>query len=174
MVAHPTATYMDELKQILCVPCHPTDSLSSTLHATGMGTRIGDKERPLLPLLDHHVRHLDHSLWMPTTWPPQILLTNGIWLGVADTVLWKLSVQHGVNTKLSHGMACRWISWLALASWAVGRNPRLNLTILASGYSPGKWFHHARCWSHVGKDWEHLASSVFTSLDGMVWTSLSF
>jgi hypothetical protein len=61
MVAHPAATYMDERKRILHVPCRPTDSLSSTLHAAGMGARIGDEARPSLPLLDRHVRHLDQS-----------------------------------------------------------------------------------------------------------------
>jgi hypothetical protein len=43
MVACPNAAFMDYHKRMIEQPCRPTDGLAYTLHATGMGARIGDQ-----------------------------------------------------------------------------------------------------------------------------------
>jgi hypothetical protein len=62
MVAHPNAAFMDNHKRVIEQPCHPTDGLAYTLHATGMGSRIGDQSHPSILLLNLHVRNLDRTM----------------------------------------------------------------------------------------------------------------
>jgi hypothetical protein len=194
MVAYPDATYMDERKRIIRVPCRPTDSLSSTLHAAGMGARIGDEAKPSMPLLDRHVRFLDQSLearYLAATDPleKRSLALAGLanlmfwcgWLRTSETFSseWRdyqvIEPRDGPQVDLPIGVGV--VGCRLQPETKSNRTSRPDCLLsyrTASGFSPGQWFHRARRWSHIGADWENSSAAVFTSADGTAWTSLSF
>jgi hypothetical protein len=194
MVAHPSATYMDERKRIIQLPVRPTDSLSSTLHAAGMGARIGDEAKPSMALLDRHVRFLDSSLnaqYLAATLPSvkRELALAGLancqfwcgWLRTSETfgTEWQdfqvVEPRDGPQVDLPVG--CGIVGCRLQAETKSNRTSRPDCLMAyrtASGYSIGRWFHRARRWSHVGPDWSTNSTKVFTEPDGSPWTSLSF
>jgi hypothetical protein len=194
MVAHPSATYMDDRKRIVRLLVRPTDSLSSTLHASGMGARIGDEAKPLMALLDRHVRFLDHSLnarfLAATDFAVQRdLALAGLancqfwcgWLRTSETfdTEWQdfqvVEPRDGPQVDLPVG--CEFVGCRLQPETKSNRTSQPDCIMAyttASGYSLGKWFHRARRCSHVGSVWSSTASKVFITLDSTAWTSLSF
>jgi hypothetical protein len=194
MVAHPSATYMDDRKRIVRLLVCPTDSLSSTLHASGMGARIGDEAKPLMALLDRHVRFLDHSLnarfLAATDFAVQRdLALAGLancqfwcgWLRTSETfdTEWQdfqvVEPRDGPQVDLPVG--CEFVGCRLQPETKSNRTSQPDCIMAyttASGYSLGKWFHRARRCSHVGSVWSSTASKVFITLDSTAWTSLSF
>jgi hypothetical protein len=194
MVSHPNASFLDDRKRVLKLPCRPTDSLGATLHAAGMSARVGDEAKPSMPLLDRHVRALDQSLeqrYRQATSPrdKRELALAGLsnvtlWLGWLRTsevygTEWRdfVVVEPHDGPQVDLPVGCGMVGCRLLAKTKSNRTSRSDCLMAyqtISGYSPGKWFHRARKWSNVGPDWSTNASTVFTSEDGTVWTSKYF
>jgi len=194
MVSQPLASFMDDRKRILQIPCRPTDNLSTTLHAGGMSSRIGDEAKPSMPLLDRHVRYLDTALdarfrasgdpgerrELALAGLSNVFLWLG-WLRTSETynTEWRdftlVEPRNGPQVDLPVG--CGIVGIKLQAETKSNRTSRPDV-ILAyqtlSGYSPGKWFHRARRFSHVGAAWDTNSSKVFVSPVGTPWTSKYF
>ena len=61
-VAHPSASYLTRENRLVNQACRASDSYAFTLHATGLGARLGDDVNPSLALLERHALALDADL----------------------------------------------------------------------------------------------------------------
>jgi hypothetical protein len=194
MVSQPNVSFMDDRKRILQVPCRPTDNLSSTLHAAGMSSRVGNDSTPSMPLLDRHVGYLDSSLnarYRQATTPQEKrelalagLANVQFWLGWLRTsevfsCEWRdyILIEPPDGPQVDLPVGCGMMGCKLQPETKSNRTSRPDCIMAyrtLSGYCPGRWFHRARRWANVGDEWLTNASRLFVSLEGTVWTSLYF
>lgn len=194
MVARPSAAFMDNHKRVIEQPCRPTDGLAYTLHATGMGTRIGNQTRPSVALLDRHVRHLDHTLDQQYLASTSLLTRYALALaGLANLLLWlgwlRSSECFGLtwsdfrviepcdSATVDLPLGCGLLSCRLGPETKSARTHRSDVPLAyktLSGFHPGKWFHRARRAAGIGPQWRQSPRCLFLRPSGAQWTSRFF
>lgn len=191
---NPSGTaFLDQSKRLLHAPCRPTDQLTHQLHATGMAARLGVIPQPSKPLLDRHVRTLDHSLnELYLRAPTREAAREAVLAGSLNLLLWLGWLR------ASEALGLRWCDFdivlptegprldLPLGIGAVilrlapetksSRNREGDVVVAyttTSGLSLGKWL--LRATALLGLDRERLPPRpLFTTMTGRLWSSLYF
>lgn len=188
MVSHPKPVLLTKERSLVSQHCRPTDGFSSTLHARGMMTRIGEDVRPSIALLDNQVRQLDQSLNRRFANAHDPIEKRELALaGFANLTLWlgwlRTSECFGLQwndctvlvparaRELDLPSGCGLVT-LRLAPETKSMRSRRPDVILAyetmSGLNLGKWVYRVRAHKGVAH------SNIFVHLDGTPWTSKYF
>jgi hypothetical protein len=190
MISRPGASVLDENKRILHLSCRPTDDLSSSLFATGLGTRLGEESAPSMALLDRHVRFLESDLdcrflaaRTPDAlrefslaglanllfWLAWVRSTEGFSLSWSDITV--VAPQDGATLDLMDNVGA--VLLTLLPETKSSRSRRADIVVAYttfSGFSLGRWVTRARVHAYAGQ-----GSKVFThSPGGAQWTSRYF
>ena len=160
LATHPDQGLLDSQKRLLLTPCRGTDSLTSHLHATGMGARLGTQTVPSVALLQRHVRTMVQQWsqeYSVTKDPPRrralvlaILAAHFLWLGwlragEVFSLEWAdvqyIRPHEGGIYDLPPGMGALVLS--LSPETKSNRSQRVDVAIshkTLSGFCPGAWF----------------------------------
>jgi hypothetical protein len=191
MVAHPASAYFDQQRRLILQSCRATNSLGSSLFASGIAARIGDDVTPLVALLDRHIRFLTAELderYLSAKKPKArrtaalsglatLLLWLG-WLRSSETFNLRWSdfhvVEPGDGPTVDLPLSCGVVGVRLGPETKSSRTKAVDLPMAyqtLSGYHLGKWFHRACRSSDIGADYQNSTSRVSTHPVGTRWKS---
>jgi hypothetical protein len=192
MVAHPASAYFDQQRRLILQPCRATDSLGSSLFATGIAARIGDNVNPSVALLDRHIRSLMAEIdeqYLSARTPKArrmadlaglatLLLWLG-WLRSSETfdLCWKsfTVVEPDDGPTVDLPLGCGVVGIRLGPETKSSRTKAVDLSMAhqtLSGYHLGKWFHRAHRSCGLDANYKNCTSRVFAHpTTGAPWTS---
>ena len=194
LVSKPSAAFMNRERRVIALPCRSTDSLSYSLHAHGMKTRIGTQSHPSIPLRDRHIRALDAELNLAYLQARSPRARRRVArAGLANLILWlawlRSSETFGLRWcdvfclppelggQLDLPPNCGLLSLRLLPKTKSSRTVAADV-ILAyktlSGLHPGKWYERLLALHPSPGSVATDTSPIFSHEDGTPWTSLYF
>jgi hypothetical protein len=186
LVTHPGQAILDDKRRVLHLSCRPTDDLSSSLFATGLGTRLGHESVPSVALLDRHIRFLDAELdrlfrasrtnaerrefalagfFTLILWLAWLRSMEAISLQWHDVTV--IAPRDGGRVDLPVGIGA--VLLRLLPETKTSRTLRADVVCAyetLSGYQLGRWATRAHVYAYEGD-----RSSIFQHQDGSLWTS---